>query len=103
MLFVYRLALALGYPSPEHLLATITSSQLAGWMAYAAIEPFGEYRSELRHGQQMALQANINRDSKRKPQPYTPAEFMNFVDSPEEERSEPTPEEIEAKLERIFG
>ena len=131
MLFVYRLALALGYPSPEHLLAGpppaavviplgtwfgkhrqlrfyicqpgLTSSQLAGWMAYAAIEPFGEYRSELRHGQQMALQANINRDSKRKPQPYAPAEFMNFVDSQEEERSEPTQEEIEAKLERIFG
>jgi len=97
---VYRLTLALGYPSPDHLLACLTSSQLAGWMAYGALEPFGEYRSELRHGQQMALQANINRDSKQKPDPYAPGDFMNFIDQPEP--SEP-PEELEEKLATIFG
>ena len=37
------------------------------------------------------------------PQPYSPADFMNFIDAPEEAHNEPTPEEIEAKLERIFG
>ena len=103
MLFLYRLTLELGYPSPDHLLDCLTSSQLAGWMAYAALEPFGEYRSELRHGQQMALQANINRDSKRKPEPYAPADFMSFVTEPPPPQHEPTPGEIEAKLERIFG
>ena len=100
---MYRLSLALGYPHPDHLLAQLTSSQLAGWMAYAAIEPFGEYRHELRHGQQMALQANINRDSKRKHEPYCAADFMNFLAEDKPAEVEPTPEELEEKLARLLG
>lgn len=100
---MYRLALALGFPHPDHLLAQLTSSQLAGWMAYSSIEPFGEYRSELRHGQQMALQANINRDNKRKPDPYVAGDFMNFLSEEKPETAEPTPDEMEEKLATIFG
>jgi len=98
---LYRLALQLGAPHPDYLSGQLTCSQLQGWMAYASIEPFGEYRHELRHGQQMALHCNINRDSKNKPEPYKAIDFMNFVDTPPERKLTDT--EIEAELTRIFG
>lgn len=53
-------------------------------MAYAAVEPFGEYRSEVRHGQQMALTCNMNRDPRSKPEPYQALDFMNFIDKPKD-------------------
>lgn len=79
----------------------LTASQLNEWMAYASIEPFGEFRSELRHGQQMAMTANINRDSKAKPEPFTATDFMNFVEKEPEKQY--TQEELEAYAEKIFG
>ncbi|MGL4677803.1 MAG: phage tail assembly protein T, partial [Plesiomonas shigelloides] len=74
-----------------------------GWMAYSSIEPFGEYRSELRNGNLMSLIANIKRDTAKKREPCTPADFMNFLREEKEDTSQPTPEEIEAKLAQIFG
>jgi hypothetical protein len=81
--------------------AGLTAHQLNEWMAYNAIEPFGEYRSELRHGQAMSLTANLNRDTKERWEPFKAVEFMNFI--------EPVPEkklsikEIEAHFDKIFG
>ena len=73
-------------------------------MAYDIVEPFGEQRSELRHGQQMALHANINRDSGKRSDPFTALEFMNYSDHLKDvEKQEPTPEEINEKLKHIFG
>jgi len=69
-------------------------------MAYYAIEPFGEMRHELRHGQQMALHGNINRDSKQKREPYRAAEFMNFIDKPEPPPA--SPEVVSAQLTEMF-
>lgn len=80
----------------------MTSSELGEWMAYSSIEPFGEYRSELRHGQHMAMVANINRDSEKKPDPYRPIDFMNFIEYEEPDR-EYTDEELEAYAAQIFG
>lgn len=71
-------------------------------MAYSRIEPFGEYRSELRHGQQMALTANINRDSKHKRTPFVPADFMNFLPEEKPADQDQSPDAIEAKLASIF-
>ena len=62
------------------------------WQVYAAIEPFGEPRADLRMAQVCALLANINRDRKQRPQPYTIRDFMFEFDR------EPEPEET--KLER---
>lgn len=76
----------------------MSSSQFLEWMAYAAIEPFGEFRNELRHGQQMALAANINRDAK-KTQPFKPVDFMNFIEQPELTLEE----EIERIDREVFG
>lgn len=79
----------------------LTASQLNDWFAYEQIEPFGEFRSELRHGQMMALHANLNRDSKNKPEPFTALDFMNFVER--EPEREYTIEELEAYAAKIFG
>jgi ABC-type thiamine transport system substrate-binding protein len=77
----------------------MTAEQWNGWLAYSAIEPFGEYRSELRHGQLMQLTnaAHFKSDG----EPKTVASFMNFLNDPEERQL--TPEEIESALAGIFG
>lgn len=79
----------------------MTASQLNELIAYHDLEPFGEIRSELRHGQQMALVANCNRDSKSKPEPFKARDFMNFVQSEPEKIY--TVEELEAYASKIFG
>jgi len=66
----------------------LTARQFSEWLAYANIEPFGEFRQELRHGQQMALQANLNRDPKRKKDAYQTKEFMNFIEFGKEKEDE---------------
>lgn len=72
-------------------------------MDYNAIEPFGEYRNELRHGQMMALHCNLNRDAKKQPDPFTALDFMNFTDMQKEPERELTEEELEAYAKQIFG
>jgi len=68
-------------------------------MAYAAIEPFGEYRSELRHGQQMHL---IDRAAFKRDTPLAVLDFMNFIEKPQEKQL--TPEEAFAKIDAdVFG
>ena len=67
-------------------------------MSYAAIEPFGEYRSELRHGQQMQIleAAHFKLDKPKKV-----AEYMNFLNEPEKELRD---EEYYDKLDlEVFG
>jgi hypothetical protein len=48
-------------------------------MAYASLEPFGEERADVRAGIIAAVIANANRDRKKRPDPFTPADFMPFV------------------------
>jgi hypothetical protein len=47
------------------------------------------------------MTANLNRDSKARPEPFTAIDFMRFVERPPEKVL--TAEEIEAHLSRIFG
>ena len=79
----------------------LTAAQLSEWMAYSSIEPFGEFRNELRHGQLMSFHFNMNRDPKQRHAPYEPKDFMNFVTLPPERVL--TKEEIEAEFDKIFG
>jgi len=58
------------------LLRRLTTAQLNEWLNYDQIEPLG--REDLRHGQLMAMQANCNRDPKKKREPFVPADFMNY-------------------------
>lgn len=74
--FLFKLALALGFPSVRELLSRMTSRDVAEWKAYFSIEPFGEERADLRMGILASLIANVNRDKKRKSEPFVPADFM---------------------------
>ena len=93
----------MGYPHPDALVQCLTARQLNEWLDYNSIEPFGEFRSELRHGQQMAMTANINRDSDKKPDPFKATDFMNYYERPKEEERELTTEELEAYAKQVFG
>lgn len=81
--------------------AGLTAAQLNEWLAFNQIEPIGEGRAELRHGQIMALTLNLNRDPKTKHEPYDARDYMNYVD-PEPEKIY-TQEELEAYADKIFG
>jgi hypothetical protein len=93
----------LGYPHPDYLLQDLSARQLNGWLNYNNIEPFGETRAEIRHGQQMALTANINRDSEKHPEPFKVIDFMNFIEREEEPERQMTVEELEAYARQVFG
>lgn len=84
------------------MLTAMGAATFQEWQIYYGIEPFGEYRSELRHGQQMAMIANLNRDTKTNPEPFKAIDFMNFVESPKEKQL--TPEEEFERIDReVFG
>lgn len=80
------------------MLEQMTSSEFGEAMAYASIDPCGEFRNELRHGQIMHL---LDRVNFKRNEPLQPLDFMNFMDRPPE--PELTPEQIEAQLNGIFG
>jgi hypothetical protein len=53
-------------------------------MAFYSIEPWGEFRDELRNGSLMALIANIKRDPEARREPFAAADFMHFIERPEQ-------------------
>lgn len=90
-----------GYPHPRLMLERLTARELMETMTYATVEPFGEYRNEVRHGQLMHLldAANFKRDKR-----LTPADFMNFIVRPEEPPEQLDPEEMQRRVDKeIFG
>lgn len=71
-----RLALACGRVDVDRMLAEITSRQLTEWKAFYRLEKFGPLVEESRTAKLLALLANINRNTERKPSPYTTEDFM---------------------------
>jgi hypothetical protein len=69
------LALALGM-TVRQLLKQTTSAELNEWRAFYSLEPFGDLIADQRHGIAQSLSANLQRDAKRTPQPYTPEDFI---------------------------
>jgi hypothetical protein len=76
--FIFRLALALGMPVGR-LLAEMPSSELTEWIAYAAIEPFGEQRADLRAG--IVAAATVNSGFARPKEAVRASDFMPFIES----------------------
>ncbi len=74
---MFRLALALGLPVRE-LLARMGSDELTEWMAFYQLEPFGDFRADLRSAIVASTLANAHRSKEGKP--FTPEDFMPFVD-----------------------
>jgi len=79
----------------------MSSYEFSEWMAYYNLEPFGEERADLRMAMLASLIANVNRDKKRRPNPFLPKDFM-----PKFEHEEQTPDQqlafVEA-LNAMFG
>lgn len=76
-------------------------------MSYFAAEPFGELVADQRHGIATAVLANVNRDPKRRPQPYQAADFIHWHPSHREAKSESSwpqgiaPDDLEAQSQLI--
>lgn len=68
------MALALGYPHPDHLLRELTSKQLTEWMAYSLLEPFGPKRDDERAGvlASVTIQPHLKKGKKIKPEDFFP-------------------------------
>lgn len=77
--FAFRLALQLGMTVRE-LLSRIGSDELTEWMAFHALEPFGDVRADYRAGVIASTFANAHRAASAPP--FRPDDFMPFVDRP---------------------
>ena len=53
------------------MLRSLTAEQFLGWMAFSRVEHFGEVRADFRAASIVEALWNVNRDAKRRPQPYT--------------------------------
>lgn len=80
----------------RELLARMPSHELTEWQAYERVEPFGEARADLRMAILAALIANTNRDPKARREPFTPADFMPFLERDREA-------DLADKIARVLG
>ncbi len=92
---MFRLALAMSLPVRE-LLARIGSDELTEWMAFYQLEPFGDFRADLRSAIVACTLANAHRSKEGRP--FTPEDFMPFVDRQHKADSPKTPAIDESRL-----
>lgn len=64
--------------SPRYLARELRPSELGLWAALYSIDPWGEQRGDLRAAIVASLIANVNRDTKRRPEPFRPDDFMPY-------------------------
>lgn len=57
-------------------LERISSRELSEWMIFDSVEPIGDRRSDWQFAMLAAMIANVNRDRKKRSQPYTPNDFV---------------------------
>lgn len=88
------------------LLERVSSRELSEWMAYASIEPFGEFQSEWRMARLASVIAEPNRDEKKKSEPFTEKDFMRseyLGEDPEEEDDEDKEQKLVKKIMGVFS
>jgi len=90
-----RLALTLGYLDVNALLQSISGKQLTEWMAFFELEPFGQ--EWMQTGMITAMIANVNRDAKKRSEPFQPTDFIPGYRKPPED-----PEAVARKIEAYF-
>lgn len=86
--------------SVEELLATEDSRSLAEWMAYSIVEPFGEFRQDLRVAMLWCVMANANRDTKKHPNPFTISDFLNVFEIADMPNDDELVQKMENNLKR---
>ena len=58
-------------------------------MAFDRLDPFGDGRGDLRAGIIASTLANINRDAQKRPEPFSPIDFMPYMEAPPIEEKAP--------------
>jgi len=62
------------------------SGELAEWMVFYQLEPFGDKVADYRQAQTTCVIANSNRDKNKKPTPFVPEDFMIGKKQPPKEQ-----------------
>ena len=84
----------------------MSSRELAEWMAFFELEPWGTEVEDWRAGLIASTVANANRDQKRRRRPYEPQDFMPRRDIRSKETEEQSVEDQIAIVEmwaRLLG
>jgi len=71
------------------MLRSVTAAQLIEWMQYDILEPFGEWRDDWRSAEIVTMLANINRDAKKRKEPYKVTDFLTRFGERSEEELKP--------------
>ena len=70
------------------------------WRAFDLLEPIGDTRMDLGFGIVASTLANVNRDEKKRPEPFTPVDFMPFAEKP---KPKSVAQQIRAALKNFTG
>lgn len=86
----------------------MSASELAQWAEYAEVEPWGSHFDDLRAGSVVSALYNVNRDPKKRSEPFDPLDFCPWNSLRYELLAEPMapadPEAHSAKLDAVlFG
>lgn len=76
---------------------------MAELAAYWRLEPPIETRIDFGFAQLAALLANIHRDAKRRPKPFSPRDFLPQWDRGGSAEARIDPDQVKAKLAAAFG
>ena len=83
------------------MLQHMTSPQLTELEAFWQLEGgWGDFKQDFRFGQLCSIHANINRDSKKKRDPYKPEDFALRPRAPQREENT---QEIRGKMDMLAG
>lgn len=85
----------------DGMMRNMSSTQLLEWMAFYNLEPFGYQADRGLTAQICAVLAEINRDPKKRSEPFTPADFLPADDTQEELTEEQEKEERKKIFSRI--
>ncbi len=87
--------------------ARMSAAELAQWAEFAEVEPFGSHYDDLRAGSITSAVYNVNRDAKKRADPFDPLDFCpwNALMQPDDTPAPPLdPEALSAKLDAVlFG
>ena len=72
------------------MLRSITATQFLEWTHYDLIDPFGEWRSDYRSAEIVTMLANVNRDAKKRKEPYRVSDFITKFGERSAESLKPT-------------
>jgi hypothetical protein len=105
-MFWFRLARELGM-SVRRCMAEVDSAEFTEWLAYALEEPFGPAMDDVRLGTVAAAVYNVNRDTKKRREPYSASDVFAWMNRSKPENEIATfndPAELKAAIRgSLFG